>query len=70
MKDYKITQEGILEDSNTLNSDHHYATLTHIGFELFVSIIFNGDLNWLNKDKDLRKKFKYGKKNNFNLDII
>ena len=59
-KDSKAHSESILEEVKSLAPDHHYTTLTHIGFEAFVSILFNGDLNWTNKDKELRKKFKYG----------
>lgn len=38
--------------------DHTFKSLVQMGFELFVSLIHNGDLTQL--DDSLKQKFKYG----------
>jgi hypothetical protein len=45
--------------NKTLTPEHNFQSLTQVGFEMLVSILFNGDLSWLNDN--LKKKFKYGR---------
>jgi hypothetical protein len=57
--DCKLKWDVELTLSSPLTPTHQYPNLTHIGFEIFVSILFNGDLKWLDRDQELRKKFKH-----------
>ena len=44
--------------NKTLMPEHNFQSLTQVGFEMLVSILFNGDLSWLSDN--LKKKFKHG----------
>ena len=58
MEDDKKIEKLIVVLQSNLKPEHNFDSLNQIGFESYVSFIFNGNLNWLNDES--KRIIKYG----------